>query len=103
MKYFTVEIGGKPIASFRSEDQEDAEHFFEAEDFREDLKVMKSDGKPLWNGLATLNLRDASVEEQAEVDQAYEFDEDLPKEADDEFVVFLVPVEDPADDGDEEE
>jgi hypothetical protein len=103
MKYFTVEIGGQPIACFRSEDQEDAEHFFEAEDFREDLKVMKSDGKPLWNGLATLNLRDANVEEQAEVDQAYEFDEDLPKEAGDEFVVFLVPVEDPADDGGEEE
>ncbi|PZM10722.1 hypothetical protein [Rhizobium tubonense] len=103
MKYFTVEIGGRPIACFRSEDQEDAEHFFEAEDFREDLTVMLSDGKPLWDGLATLNLRDATAEEQREVDQAYEFDEDLPKEADDEFVVFLVPVSDPADDTDDEE
>jgi hypothetical protein len=103
MKYFTVEIGGRPIASFRSEDQEDAEHFFEAEDFRDDLKVMLTDGKPLWDGLSILNLREANADEQREVDQAYEFDEDLPKEEDDEFVVFLVPVDDPADDGDEDE
>jgi hypothetical protein len=102
MKYFTVEIGGRPIACFRSEDQEDAEHFFEAEDFREDLTILLSDGKPLWDGRAALNLREANAAEKGEVDQAYEFDADLQKEADDEFVVFLVPVTDPTDDSDDE-
>jgi hypothetical protein len=98
MDYFTVEIAGKPIACFRSETQEDADHLFRAADFREDLTALESEGKPLWDGEAALSLRKATPEERREVDEAYDFDEDAEKDADAEFIVFLVDITDPEED-----
>ncbi|MBW9117893.1 hypothetical protein JNB88_30200 [Rhizobium cauense] len=103
MDYFTIEIGGQAIASFRSENADDAKHFFEAEDFREDLTVLQSQGKPVWDGIAALTLRKATGEEASEVEHAYEFDDDPERTIDDEFVVFLIPISDVADGEDEED
>jgi hypothetical protein len=102
MDYFTIEIGGQAIASFRSENDEDAMHFFQAEDFREDLTVLQSQGKPVWDGVAELKLRKATADEASEVEHAYEFDDDPERTIDDEFVVFLVPISD-AEDGEDDE
>ncbi|KRB51694.1 hypothetical protein ASE04_09125 [Rhizobium sp. Root708] len=98
MDYFTIEIGGQAVASFRSENADDAKHFFEAEDFREDLTILQSQGKPVWDGLAAINLRKATADEAGEVEHAYEFDDDPERTVDDEFVVFLIPISDAADD-----
>ncbi|KQV31549.1 hypothetical protein ASC97_19490 [Rhizobium sp. Root1203] len=103
MDYFTIEIGGQAIASFRSENDEDAKHFFQAEDFREDLTILQSQGKPVWDGVAKLNLRKATAEEASEVEHAYEFDDDPERTIDDEFVVFLIPISDAADEEDDAE
>ncbi|MBB3317133.1 hypothetical protein FHT77_003015 [Rhizobium sp. BK181] len=104
MDYFTIEIDGQPVASFRSENADDAKSFFEAEDFREDLTVLQSQGKPVWDGVAPLSLRKATAEEASEVEHAYEFDDDPERTIDDEFVVFLVPISDMGDDeGDEDD
>lgn len=46
MDYFTVEIAGRAVASFRSENHEEATHFFEAEDFRDDLTILESKASP---------------------------------------------------------
>ncbi|MBB3964836.1 MULTISPECIES: hypothetical protein [Rhizobium] len=94
MDYFTIEISGKPIASFRSENAEDARHFFEAEDFREDLTVLQTEGKPVWDGAAAITLRKATPDEASEVEHAYEFDDDPSRTIEDEFVVFLIPISD---------
>ncbi|MBY3185830.1 MULTISPECIES: hypothetical protein [Rhizobium] len=94
MDYFTVEIAGRAVASFRSENHQEATHFFEAEDFRDDLTVLESEGKPLWDRKAALSLRKATTEEASEVEHAYEFDDDPERTIEDEFVVFLVPVAD---------
>jgi len=102
MDYFTIEIGGQAIASFRSENADDAKNFFEAEDFREDLTVLQSQGKPVWDGATMLTLRKATAEEASEVEHAYEFDDDPERTIDDEFVVFLVPISDIAEDRDDE-
>ncbi len=103
MDHFTVEIAGRAVACFRAEDHAEATHFFEAEDFREDLTILQSEGKPLWDGVAPLNLRKAKAEEANEVEHAYEFDDDPDRTIDDEFVVFLVPISDLDDeDGDAE-
>lgn len=102
MDYFTIEIGGKAIACFRSENDEDAKHFLEAEDFREDLTILESQGKPVWDGVAPITLRKATAEEASEVEHAYEFDDDPSRTVDDEFVVFLIPISD-MDDEDEDE
>ncbi|CCM76329.1 hypothetical protein [Rhizobium mesoamericanum] len=103
MDYFTIEISGQAIASFRSENAHDAKNFFEAEDFREDLTVLQSQGKPVWDGIAPLALRKATAEEASEVEHAYEFDDDPERTIDDEFVVFLIPISDVADDEADEE
>jgi hypothetical protein len=101
MDYFTVEIAGRAIAIFRSKSHEEATHFFEAEDFRDDLTILESEGKPLWDRKAALSLRKATAEEASEVEHAYEFDDDPQRTIDDEFVVFLVPVEDLTGEGDD--
>ena len=99
MKYFTVEIEGKPIAAFRCEDREDAEGILEAADFHEDLMVLAGPGgKPLWDGNSSLHLRKAAQNEVEKVEAAWEQDEDRLKNIDDEYIVFLVPVSDPTDD-----
>ena len=94
MDYFTVEIAGRAVACFRSENHEEATHFFEAEDFRDDLTILESEGTPLWDRKAALSLRKATAEEASEVEHAYEFDDDPERTIEDEFVVFLVPVSD---------
>jgi hypothetical protein len=104
MDHFTIEIGGNAVACFRSENDEDAKHFFEADDFREDLTILQSQGKAVWDGVAPITLRKATTEEAGEVEHAYEFDDDPARTIDDEFVVFLIPISDmdEEDDGDEE-
>ncbi len=104
MDYFTIEVAGKAIASFRAHNDEDARHFFEAEDFREDLTILQTEGGPVWDGKAALTLRKAAAEEASEVEHAYELDDDPSRTIDDEFVVFLIPIAELADDedGDEE-
>jgi hypothetical protein len=94
MDYFTIEIGGSAVACFRSENDEDAQHFFEADDFREDLTVLQTQGKPVWDGVTAITLRKATADEASEVEHAYEFDDDPARTIDDEFVVFLIPISD---------
>lgn len=103
MDYFTIEIGGNPVACFRSENADEAKHFFEAEDFREDLTILQSQGQAVWDGVSKLSLRKATAEEASEVEHAYEFDDDPDRTVDDEFVVFLIPISDMTDEeGDDE-
>lgn len=96
MKYFTVEIAGKAVAAFRTVDREDAEQILEAAYFREDLTVLSDpDGQPLWDGQQELCLRKASKAEVTRVDKVWEDDEDTMKREEDEYIAFLVPVNDP--------
>ncbi|KAA2211567.1 hypothetical protein [Teichococcus oryzae] len=106
---FTLEIGGQPIAVIDAEEAE-ARHIVENEGFRADLQRLQTDGKPLWDGQAPLNLRPATEDEMAAFDDSDDIlegvdpgDEDdaAPEEDDEEEmeVVFLVPL----DDGDDED
>lgn len=91
---FTLEIAGQPIAVLSVASREDAEAWLSDEDFKEDLRALEYDGRPLWDGKATLSVREASEQEVAEAEDAVsEDDEDDPDEG--EFVVFLVAVTDP--------
>ncbi|KQV66094.1 hypothetical protein [Rhizobium sp. Root1220] len=101
MDYFTIEVGARAVACFRSENSDDAKHFFEAEDFRDDLKILQSEGAPVWDGVSKLGLRRATAEEASEVENAYEFDDDPERTVDDEFVVFLIPISDISDEDDD--
>jgi hypothetical protein len=100
---FTLEIAGQPIAVIDAEEAE-ARHIVENEGFREDLQRLQTDGKPLWDGQAPLNLRPATEEEMTAFDDSDDIlegvdpgDEDdvVPEEEDGEEmeVVFLVPLD----------
>jgi hypothetical protein len=67
-----------------------------SEEFKDDLKVLASEGAPLWDGFASLNVRPATEEEKAEFEGA-DFDEDEEDEEEEEgpYIMFLVDVTDP--------
>ena len=91
---FTLAIDGRPIAITDAEEAQ-AWDIFESDEFKQDLSVMTSEGKPLWNGRASLTIRPSSDEEVAAF-EAPEFDVDDYDDAEDGdglFVTFLVPID----------
>ncbi|MDP4006636.1 hypothetical protein [Methylobacterium sp. NEAU K] len=109
---FTLEIEGTAVAVINS-DEASAKDLFTCEGFKEDLRTMTSEGKPLWNGTSALKVRAANEDEieifedaLAEDDGEGDFAED-PRHADadtdeeDEAdIVFLVDI-DEADESDD--
>jgi hypothetical protein len=96
---FTLTISDKPVA-ITNADEEEARDLLMSEDFKEDLKVLESDGAPLWDGVASLNVRAATDEEKAEFEDADFDEEDDDDEEEGPYIMFLVDVTDP--DGDDE-
>jgi hypothetical protein len=92
---FTLEIDGRSIAITDAEEAQ-ARDIFQSDEFRQDLTVMTSDGKPLWDGQAPLTIRPASKQEVAAF-AAPEFDVDDDDEDEDDgdgmFVTFLVTID----------
>ncbi|MBB3021733.1 hypothetical protein FHR70_004839 [Microvirga lupini] len=95
---FTLTISDKPVA-ITNANEEEARELLMSEEFKDDLKVLESEGAPLWDGFASLNVRPATEEEKTEFEGA-DFDED--EEDDDEeegpYIMFLVDVTDPDED-----
>jgi hypothetical protein len=93
---FTLTISDKPIAVTNAAEDE-ARELLLSEEFREDLKVLESEGAPLWDGFASLKIRPASEEEISEFEAAdTDEDEDMSAEdADSPLIMFLVDVTDP--------
>jgi hypothetical protein len=96
---FTLTISDKPVA-ITNADEEEARELLMSEDFKEDLKVLESEGAPLWDGVASLNVRPATDEEKAEFEDADFDEEDDDDEEEGPYIMFLVDVTDP-DEGDE--
>ena len=93
---FTLTISDKPVA-ITNANEEEARELLMSEEFKDDLKVLESQGAPIWDGFASLNIRPATEEEKSEFEGA-DFDED--EEDDDEeeegpYIMFLVDVTDP--------
>lgn len=94
---FTLTISDKPIAVTNAQADE-ARDLFMSEEFKEDLKVLESEGAPLWDGFATLGIRPASEEEIEEFEEAdFEEDEDEGDEDEGPMIMFLVDVTEPDD------
>ena len=96
---FTLTISDKPVAITNANEDEDRELLM-SEEFKDDLKVLESEGAPLWDGFASLNVRPATEAEKAEFEGA-DFDEDEEDDDDEEegpYIMFLVDVTDPDED-----
>jgi len=96
---FTLTISDKPVA-ITNADEEEARELLMSDDFKEDLKALESEGAPLWDGVATLNVRPATDDEKAEFEEADFDEEDDDDEEEGPYIMFLVDVTDP-DEGDE--
>jgi hypothetical protein len=93
---FTLEIGDQPIA-ITDADEVQARAIFESDEFKQDLTALTSEGAPLWDGRAALNIRAASGEKIAAFEAPdQELDDDGDGEDDEDeglFVTFLVPID----------
>jgi hypothetical protein len=92
---FTLEIAGRPVA-ITDAGEAQARAIFESDEFKQDLTVMTSEGTPLWDGQAPLNVRAASQEEIAafqipDLDVDDDFDDDEGEDG--LFVTFLMPID----------
>jgi hypothetical protein len=111
---FTLEIEGTAVAVINS-DEASAKDLFTCEGFKEDIRTMTSEGKPLWNGTSPLKIRAATEDEieifedaLAEDDGEGEFTDDKhhagetaeEEDEDEADIVFLVDI-DEADEDDE--
>lgn len=101
---FTLEIDGKPIA-ITDADEREANELFGGQDFKDDLLVLESEGRPLWDGSAPLKVRPSSDEEVEAFNDAVDGDdEDEPDDGpEDEHginVLFVVPVDDMGEEAD---
>jgi len=90
---FTVEIAGRAIAVTNA-DEAQARELIESEEFREDLTVIQSEGKPIWDGKAKLELRPATPDEEEEFEDADDLDEEDEADEDEPSVVFLIDIDD---------
>lgn len=101
---FTLDIAGRPVA-MTDADAPQARELFSSEEFKNDLRSLESEGRPLWDGSAPLEVRPSSEEEIEAFDDALDGDEEEDNsgaggqgdadEIDDEDgidVLFLVPV-----------
>jgi hypothetical protein len=101
---FTLEIAGTAIVVTNAAEAE-AREILDSEDFKEDLKSLTADGRPLWDGAAPLTIRPASEDEidafdEALNDESYA-DEDPTDDDDAIDVVFLVEVDETEEDEDD--
>ena len=98
---FTLTISDKPVA-ITNTNEDEARELLMSEEFKEDLKVLESEGAPLWDGFASLNVRAATDDEKAEFEEAdFDEDEDDDDEEEGPYIMFLVDVTDP-DEADDE-
>jgi hypothetical protein len=65
MPVYVVEIEGAGIAAFRADNGSDAERFVGDRLFRDDLMVLATDCRPLWDGVAEIKVREARADEQS--------------------------------------
>ncbi|MBB2961494.1 hypothetical protein [Methylobacterium sp. R2-1] len=110
---FTLEIDGTAIAVING-DEATARDLFTCDGFKEDIRTMTIDGRPIWNGTSELTVRKSTEDETEEFEDALAADDgegdfepdaqhaaegDGSDDEDEADIVFLVDI----DDGDEDQ
>ena len=65
MTIFVAEIKGQGIVAFHADNQSDAEIRARDRTFRDDLMVLATNGRPLWDGVIGIHIRQARPGEEA--------------------------------------
>jgi hypothetical protein len=71
MKTYVASIGGRAVLAFRAEDEDQARAVIDGDSMRSDLHVLvDTDGKPLWDGKSSVEVREATAAQHAEWEQS---------------------------------
>ena len=85
---YTLEIGGRPVLCFPAAGHREARSLLKEEWLLGDLRELKCDGNPLWDGRSKLTVRGADSVEASRFERESKYlpeDDDLP-------VVYLVKL-----------
>ena len=102
MTMYVAEIEGRAIVAFNAENDAGAYAIAEEDWFKSDLRVLESEGAPLWDGVSEIHIREAIEEERGKWDASRAQARIEGEDADD-WVAYLVPVSDPTDNDLEDE
>jgi hypothetical protein len=97
MPVYVAAIGSRGIAAFHAEDDSAAALRVCDRSFRDDLMVLATEGRPLWDGMADIDVREALAGEEAKwrTSHAQAVRRGNIEHEDDSWVAFLVPLNDP--------
>ena len=97
MTVYVAEIKGRGIAAFHADNGAEAERFVSDRVFRDDLMVLASNGLPLWDGVADIQVRRAlpGEEEKWRASRAKAVRRCNIEGEDDSWIAFLVVLTDP--------
>lgn len=96
---FVLEIGGTAVLAFEADDLDEARAYAESAGEEEDLTELTSNGVPLWNGKDAIGVRQAKPDEADLFEEAREEDwGDEPHADAEDFIVYLVPLDEPDED-----
>lgn len=93
---FVLEIKGAAVLAFEADSLDDARAYAANAGEQHDLTELTSNGMPLWNGKDEIGVRPATDEEADLFEGRREADwEDEPHADSEDFVVYLVPLDEP--------
>ena len=93
---FVLEIKGTAILAVEADNMDDARALAASTAERGDLKELTSNGAPLWNGKDEISVRSATDDEAALFEEHRDEDwGEEPHSDPEDFVVYLVPLDEP--------
>jgi hypothetical protein len=87
-RVYTLEIGGIPVLTFRARNHREAQSILKEEWLLADLRAIRSNGVPVWDGKAKLSVRNADATEASRYERESKHQpipDDLP-------IVYLVEL-----------
>lgn len=97
MPVYVAAIASRSIAAFHAENGDDAALRLRDRSFRDDLMVLATDGRPLWDGVADIDVRKALAGEEVKwrTSRARAVRRGNIEDEDEAWIAFLVPLTDP--------
>jgi hypothetical protein len=93
---FVLEIKGTAVLAFEADNMDDARAYAGNAEERDDLTELRSNGAPLWNGKDDIAVRSATDAETDLFEAQRKADwEDEPHADSEDFVVYLVDLDEP--------
>ena len=91
LRVFVIEAEGQRIVAFEAASHREASEIRKEQWFRDELTLLQSNKKPIWDGKASLSVRIAEPTEVLEYERAES--SALNRDRDELFLVYLIPLD----------